>query len=488
MTNFDSDIEPVTEVGNDGDTRTSVTIRGLNITMEYLALTEKIKSTDLRSNFPLPREIRNQILSNLLDAEQVRKEPTEKRKIVVKEYHDGGCGMCKPGIQRYTMADDRHWYKFDVAILRVNHEVFQEASEILYGANDFVVVSWSWSGIAEDFDIMGVLIICRNRNFVARVKDHRIRIHLEWPKNKLACRGGRDEEDTGAALMMSQDLHLLTRMFRVQNFRIVGDCVMIIGPRDCKSVAVKHSRDTIKVIRKAQLRETSYGRPSDGLQQLVLDLFMEILGVGHKIIITGVDKRSARNVSEVSSPRVVRACAMRWNLFPLLIALKDDADRAFLAGNLELAFHKYMFISRVSETAIIPDYAMPMYAYRCLCRDAENALRFLMVDICTMAMSIGLKLGKKWCKTGAVMLKGNNLSKDSIGMKPDQWYKVKHWAAVTAMEVDWYENYCLGVMIGMRDYAINENERIDAGILKDLHMVETWLEWNRLPQVRRAFI
>jgi len=252
---------------------------------------------------------------------------------------------------------------------------------------------------------------------------------------------------------------------------------------------VEHRFDKAKVSRKIQLLENDYGKPSPVLQQFVLDSFQEVIGVGQKVIFSGeIDKQAAQEVVQSITPKVAWVYAMRWKLLPLLNSLKKDADRDVLAENLQLAYDKYSFVVTVYETSILPEEATATWEHKCACGDAKNGLGFLISDVCVMLMSIGLKIGKKLCKLCRYQQLGNNLSKDLQSMPAELWYRVKHWAVVTAMEADLYERFCIGVLSGMKECSENNMEYIDPGILRDLDMVEKWLSWNNGPNVGQVLI
>ncbi|KAK3078581.1 hypothetical protein LTS18_007148, partial [Coniosporium uncinatum] len=119
-------------------------------------------------NFPLPRELRNKIYGYLLAAEHVRKEPDGTRKIVVEQRHDGSCPICPRGVERNVMPDPRPQYEFHTALLSVNHGIGGEAREMLYGNNDFIVVSYKWAGFLQNLERMGVPVVNKTHKLVAR--------------------------------------------------------------------------------------------------------------------------------------------------------------------------------------------------------------------------------------------------------------------------------------------------------------------------------
>lgn len=167
------------------------------------SLTNQLNGTSLTSNHfeRLPIEIRRQIYSSLLTADKVRQPPD---KLLVCSYH------------------------FDVAILCVNRKIYQEASDMLYNDNRFVVVSCDWEMIFTIMSNHEVATVCKDQKLVARFKRNIMRLHIKflWAihnPNNTEFTNKQSGKVLKSFIIMANDLPIFTRMLHIMNMTNGGD-------------------------------------------------------------------------------------------------------------------------------------------------------------------------------------------------------------------------------------------------------------------------
>jgi hypothetical protein len=94
-----------------------------------------------RPNFPLPRELRDKIYSYLLEGKNVRTMRHYNKEEYASNFNNARAGS--------------RAYHFHTNILAVNRAVHDEAEELLYKRNIFVVLSYKWFKFG--YDTLGLM-------------------------------------------------------------------------------------------------------------------------------------------------------------------------------------------------------------------------------------------------------------------------------------------------------------------------------------------
>ena len=150
---------------------------------------KKAKQIAPRTNFPLPRELRDEIFGYLLHHEHVREKPyyaripSERSKVSSEWMLD-----CKTStLMRVQLCDNNkrenssaYTYHFHTNILAVNKQIRDEALRTLR-SNRFIVVSYLWPGLATLKHNIGVPIVTESPAHVARFDQHVLHIHCRAP-------------------------------------------------------------------------------------------------------------------------------------------------------------------------------------------------------------------------------------------------------------------------------------------------------------------
>ncbi|KAF1984786.1 hypothetical protein K402DRAFT_395481 [Aulographum hederae CBS 113979] len=377
--------------------------------MKAMSFSSKPSEQPLAS-FPIPIELRNQIYSYLLKSDSVRVQEKGKR----------------------------HSYKFQTSILAVNKAIHDEAQEYLYKNNCFVVVSYRWVNLPKDLATFCVPVVTETK--AAKMKEHSLRIHFEWPASKMSCSCCPPENNAlGSFLMVAEDHENLLRMLRIFNIRIRGEHLFVTSARD-EQVDFYPQADAKKTVLKIQFRDTPYFKTTNAFYRRTLEPFKQVRGVGQKVTITGgtVDPDYVKEVCTAMYPKVVWASALGWDLLELAKSWKKDADRAVEGGQLQLAWNQLEFIARVITTSIIPEEAQHTATYVCSCSDFRIGLDLLSLDCAVMLLAIGLKLNRSACSLGHPYITAVNLA-GSLGYIPAYtFHRAVQWGAmISAMTDDW---------------------------------------------------
>lgn len=128
--------------------------------MSALAVSEAPQPPSPRPNFPLPRELRDQIYGYLLDNQYTRVE---------RMYNPDS----KQAYTEYGLTA----YHFHTNILGVNHAIHDEAEKLLYERNVFVVASYTCPKFSSLIRSLKFVPIVSTKH-VARMKHHSLRIHF----------------------------------------------------------------------------------------------------------------------------------------------------------------------------------------------------------------------------------------------------------------------------------------------------------------------
>lgn len=178
--------------------------------MSALAVSDTPPPPPPRPNFPLPRELRDQIYGYLLDNKYTR----------VKRTYD-------PDSDQANSENGLTAYHFHTNILGVNHAIHDEAEKLLYERNVFVVASYTcpqFSSVIRSLKYVRMV----SMKHVARMKHHSLRIHFKG--NNVSTDQGID-----SVLLVANQM---TSFCRVLEGRLIAD--------PSRSVSIGTIRDTSK--------------------------------------------------------------------------------------------------------------------------------------------------------------------------------------------------------------------------------------------------
>jgi hypothetical protein len=305
-------------------------------------------TTDLRlPNFPIPRELRDQIYSYLLHSDYTRVIRDRERT------SDGGNGPFK-----------RQAYKFHTNILAVNKAIDEESQEFLYKNNVFVVASADWH---QHGFMPGESLFSGNfwtpivtETQAAKMRHHSLRLHLIKGKNAEFDRldesvGSRIPAPIRSCVVMANDLHALCMTLRCHVLQypgfaiLVEDDPVIPPPGDIVVVGVDERDGKLEKSSrlKIQFRITPFRARDANMQFKTFDLLRQIVCAGLRVTVDGVLPEHidrAQRAKDAMGPVLISRQASHWDSFEILCKAKQLMDNNMCLGELQLAAKSYSFI------------------------------------------------------------------------------------------------------------------------------------------------
>ncbi|KAK3715118.1 hypothetical protein LTR37_007328 [Vermiconidia calcicola] len=283
------------------------------------------------ANFPLPRELRDEIYSYLLDARNVEYTPLPEQDTKHSE--------------AYSLRSGRaHTYDFCTALLRVNKTLGDEAKQQLYSKSAFVKIDFDMPGFHQLLHLANVPVLAEAN--IEHFPHFALKVDLLWktpPWVKL-CEYLHEltpSHDRGSVLMLTQDFRRFCEMLKYQCQFTSPRCVYVntSAGLEVKPVVVEVSEPpTIKVT----CRTTVLTALSDQHQAALLNDLRTVTGAGYKLTISGfADHALSRAVKESMSPRIIWVRAMEWDRLELGLLKKREADKLALLHDIRGATHRY---------------------------------------------------------------------------------------------------------------------------------------------------
>jgi hypothetical protein len=292
-------------------------------------------------NFPIPRELRDMIYGYLLDGNYTRVQ--RKLDQVPQNHNHAGPNA----------------YHLHTNILAVNQEIHDEAEELLYKANTFVVVSYQRTPLVskmERGDLLWVPIV--SKKFVNGMKLHWLRIHADPGVTSLQiARSTGTEAPTESYIILAGDIKAFAVSMHIAEENTIGTGVLVVSlPIYARPLVQLQSRvvdgATYESTRlKCQLRDTRYRAMNRDLQHDLLAPLASIIGMSKKVSFTGTicDPQQTAHLKNLMGPSLVCQDALWWSTYKDCVLAKEVADVAAEYDELELTVHLYSEIVRRLE-------------------------------------------------------------------------------------------------------------------------------------------
>ncbi|KAI7285508.1 hypothetical protein KC343_g1000 [Hortaea werneckii] len=276
-----------------------------------------------RVNFPLPRELRDQIYGYLLHHEY-----TERSTYPETDTRDARLPSC---------------YKFHTNILAVNTQIGEEATEVLR-SNDFVQVTTNWY-LDEGLRPLEVPIVCdlahRNGHFGHLRIDYKL--HIESSEVPHA--------QERKFVVVRSGLTKLCRFLQFYLLQYPSDVPVVLYRTQSK----EDRRRQIKLAPDEFLRSTfnssivvhdRVGKPlSEPAKRQLLEPFQNLIIGGQSIeITTMLPEHELAKFELFMAPPVMNSLPITWRLFELAREIKAAADQRVLSGCITEARQLYRHI------------------------------------------------------------------------------------------------------------------------------------------------
>ncbi|PPJ50096.1 hypothetical protein CBER1_05069 [Cercospora berteroae] len=299
------------------------------------------------SNFPLPRELRDQIYEYLLVGEHAQFEPNMDQV------------RAEPNTSQHRDENEEaRAYDLETAILAVNKAIHQEAIEVFHNKNDFILVTVAWGSAPLYGAVFQLPVITLQQKHVENFKSHAC--HVEF----RCTREGQESIEPGVSLItLAQDLPHVVNMMKWLTFGLSWDMETI--PNGGGSEIWQHTpsvHDTIQISVMVVTRSSKYRnqdqfitRPAQNpLLKKVLSHIKPMVFPGQKAILyhwTSANAIIRHNLLKVGLTREIGATrvwpqAFLGSLLDLILQRKGRADGLLRAGYSELAVQEYLEIIR----------------------------------------------------------------------------------------------------------------------------------------------
>lgn len=286
-----------------------------------------------RLNFPLPREIRDQIYGYLLEGKYCR---VQRRS---KEY--SGDGLVA--------------YKFHTNLLAVNHAVRSEAEELLYDRNIFIVITVQWP---EPQKPMGGLIWVPivSKTHVKSMSRHTARIHMCAGSDALAA----SHIETGikppmrAFILLADDLESFCLTAATEVSSLNGPVVKVArASNPATEPTIELGGFNVKPARfQCELRDTEYRLMDRSTQHRILASFASIIGGNQRVSFKGriCDEEQIAHLMLIMSPALMCTSACLYATMLFHVQAKLLANAALEPDELGFALELYaIIIDRFSD-------------------------------------------------------------------------------------------------------------------------------------------
>ncbi|KAI5362564.1 hypothetical protein Slin15195_G062200 [Septoria linicola] len=328
---------------------------GHNLDPDSRPLDQGLRAADMTS-FPLPQELRDEVYSYLLNADQVQYTPIRKRTSHYKAYRYGGSA---------------HTYHFHTNILSVNKTIAKDASEYLLKHNTFIRVNFTCSGFLRHCTIFDG----------------------PWPLEQKTYRG-EHQVNSGSILMLAKDLPRLITLLKHYSEHVPPTAVQVLSKPDLPiNLAVATTND---VVGPPRLHIKLQPLQSDSAMASIVRDLEELTVLGMDMALGGFDTLDRSTIQHKPLPSLIWLRSLQWNRFDTFTSLKQIADEHAKAGSYELALERYEAI-RLWYIQILPPHAHPPELYvrpwQALADVAEARLRLARVEIALTAAQLYIRLG-----------------------------------------------------------------------------------------------
>jgi len=336
-------------------------------------------------NFPVPRELRDQIYFYLLHSDYNR--------IIRKNETTPGGGE-KPSCQQ--------GYKFHTNILAVNKAIHTESEEYLYKNNVFVVASAVYP---RDSFLPGESLLTASywtpivtETHAATMRHHSLRMHVI-----ISDSNGVIMSPIRSCVFLAKELqgmcvNLQSNLTRNQGFGIMIEDDPDASPIRGGYLGWDERKDRLKTPSrlKIQFRDTPFRAGDANMQSKMLDVLRFISAAAVRVTINGVLPEldgHAQRTKDVMGPTLLSWHAIDWRNFVTPTKGKQLTDEVVGVGELHLA---ETFYYQLMTRALQYFEALPIGPREDLLRNdwaAVGAFDVLRLDLAFSLAYLQLKLG-----------------------------------------------------------------------------------------------
>ncbi|KAI9713093.1 MAG: hypothetical protein M1820_001078 [Bogoriella megaspora] len=397
------------------------------------------------NTLPFPYEVRKQVYEHLLKSEHAKLD---------------------------SKNGDAHTYHFHAAILSVSRHVHREARAILYGGNEFVLIT-HYDGTFEHH-CRGFEVPIVSNHDLGFFSEHRLFAYFETPFDPSNHTLGCCEECSRppkleTMLMLADDLPRLCLIRKSFAFVYGGNYRFVTSSRDesrMRSCVSDGPKDRYKI--KLELRSNTAGPPPIEAQRKLLQPFAILHGSSNNISFGGeIDQTLATQLKQTVGQEVLWSYAVGWDFIQWGRSVKKFADYALKAKNDRVAKNLYTHICTIWGKTMIPCHGGSTYTTE-LCCDWRQALLALFFDV---NFALGLIMLKRGDLQEAALfsqdMAGNALS--STHNEKIMLDRAMHFAGILAAESGGFREAFMILRQAEEDNPLDQN------VKRDLDIAERYL-------------
>jgi hypothetical protein len=376
----------------DGTTADLINITSVNSphpsSMATDRLTADLSTTDIGaslSNFPIPRELRDMIYTYLLDGDYTR---VPRRYDPISEQQN--LEHNQPGPKAY---------QFHTNILAVNHEIHDEAEELLYKTNTFVVVSYRWPSFGK---VRGGLLWVPtvSKQHVYRMKLHSLHIHVNPGPVALqaAVRRTNASVPVESYVILAGNIKAFCATMQVPDLSHSGAAILAMTEPNIEhvlSLAGLNDEDRFHQPSNmiCQLRDTRYRSMNRTLQDYLLSPLASVISMSQEVSFGGAvcNKEQVEHLRRVMGPSLVCQNAIFWSIYEECKLAKEVADATVEHDDLGFTIRLYRAILSKFHTKLLNFTAGVRATLLAISRDDEI---LKAIDIFTVEFLITIALGE----------------------------------------------------------------------------------------------
>ncbi|KAK3722984.1 hypothetical protein LTR37_002130 [Vermiconidia calcicola] len=334
-------------------------------------------------NFPLPRELRDEIYSYLLDARRVKYTPPPDRKAAHSKMYSNCSGRA-------------HTYKFFTAVLRVNKTIGAEATECLYARQAFILVSFDMPDFSRMLHMANVPIIADDK--LEKFKRHVVSVDVKWTDHPYftvaqTVHDKKLDPEQGFVLMLEVEFRRLCEMLRFLCQYTLPRCVYVTSRADTELDA-----RVVQATQMAHIKVTYHEAGAKALsmpqQAGVLRTLAIVIGGGYKLSLSGFSDHSlARGVKATMAPAIAWPRALEWDRLETAMQKKAEADELANKGDWAGAISRYSVLIDLQRSSTNSEFVVPSRDVDAVGYAAFKHGLFFVFDLYKSRASLNLRTG-----------------------------------------------------------------------------------------------
>jgi hypothetical protein len=294
-------------------------------------------------------------------------------------------------------------YRFETSILGVNHAIHDEAEELLYKRNIFIVLSYEYFGLGNEIGGLVWLPIVSNKH-APRMKMHAVRFHVSPGTSGYQDPILSGNSSMQSAIFLARDLEVFCLIMATAGSTCIHDGLAVMLSRYGAGIrtigpAVGFITSDLKPSQfMSELRNTKHRQIDAATQRQLLAPMARILCSSQRVTFKGIvcDFPQVERLKQIMSPSLSCDPALKWAFFEALSMAKDVADAAVPYDDIKFVmnlFHKISLTLLVCTYTLNDGPAQVAERRRFLsaCPEVAEACDILLLEACVNVAFCAMK-------------------------------------------------------------------------------------------------